>query len=138
MSYPNERIPELVAMLEDDPETDQIVGARTQEKGSHKVLRVPAKWTIRKIAEKLTNTRIPDLNSGLRVFRRDVALPYLRPLPPGFSCVTTITLALLSNQPPIRYVPIQYAPRARVSKFRLVRDPSPYTLQGPRPVMYFP
>lgn len=137
MSYPNERIPELVAMLEDDPETDQIVGARTQEKGSHKALRVPAKWTIRKIAEKLTNTRIPDLNSGLRVFRRDVALPYLRLLPPGFSCVTTITLAFLSNQHPIRYVPIEYATRAGVSKFRFVRDAYRYILQVLRMVMYF-
>lgn len=137
MSYPNERIPELVAMLEDDPETDQIVGARTQEMGTHKALRIPAKWTIRKIAEKLTNTRIPDLNSGLRVFRREVALPYLRLLPPGFSCVTTITLAFLSNQHPIRYVPVEYATRAGVSKFRFVRDAYRYVLQVLRMVMYF-
>ena len=75
-------------------------------------LRVPAKWLIRKIAEWLTNQQIPDLNSGLRAFRREVALPYLRLLPPGFSCVTTITLAFLSNQHDIRYVPIDYAKRA--------------------------
>ena len=137
MSYPNERIPEFVAMLEDDPETDQVVGARTQERGSHRALRVPAKWVIRKIAEKLTNTRIPDLNSGLRAFRREVALPYLRLLPPGFSCVTTITLAFLSNQHPLRYVPIEYATRAGVSKFRFVRDAYRYILQVLRMVMYF-
>lgn len=137
MSYPNDRIPELVAMLEAAPEIDQIVGARAQEMGSHKALRVPAKWAIRKIAEKLTNTRIPDLNSGLRVFRRDVALPYLRLLPPGFSCVTTITLAFLSNQHPIRYVPIEYATRAGTSKFRFVRDAYRYILQVLRMVMYF-
>ena len=29
MTYPSERIPELVAMLEDDPDADQVVGART-------------------------------------------------------------------------------------------------------------
>ncbi|WP_285731489.1 glycosyltransferase family 2 protein [Nocardiopsis sp. ATB16-24] len=137
MSYPNERIPELVAMLDADPETDQIVGARTQEMGSHRVLRVPAKWVIRKIAELLTNTRIPDLNSGLRVFRRDVARPYLRLLPPGFSCVTTLTLAFLSNQHPVRYVPIEYAKRAGKSKFRFVGDAYRYVLQVLRMVMYF-
>lgn len=137
MSYPNERIPELVAMLDADPETDQIVGARTQEMGSHRVLRVPAKWVIRKIAELLTNTRIPDLNSGLRVFRRDVARPYLRLLPPGFSCVTTLTLAFLSNQHPVRYVPIEYAKRAGRSKFRFVGDAYRYVLQVLRMVMYF-
>ncbi len=137
MSYPNERIPELVGMLEEDPETDQVVGARTQEMGSHKALRVPAKWVIRKIAERLTNTRIPDLNSGLRVFRRDIARPYLRLLPPGFSCVTTITLAFLSNQHPVRYVPIEYAKRAGTSKFHFVGDAYRYILQVLRMVMYF-
>ncbi len=66
------------SMLLDDPSYDQVVGARTTEEGTHKWLRVPAKWFIRKIAERLTNQRIPDLNSGLRAFRREVALPYLR------------------------------------------------------------
>ncbi|WP_017613539.1 glycosyltransferase family 2 protein [Nocardiopsis salina] len=137
MSYPNERIPELVRMLDADPETDQIVGARTTETGSHKALRVPAKWMIRKFAEGLTRTRIPDLNSGLRVFRRDVARPYLRLLPPGFSCVTTITLAFLSNQHPVRYVSIEYAKRAGRSKFHFVSDAYRYILQVLRMVMFF-
>src|SRR6185437_12014412 len=100
-------------------------------------LRVPAKWFIRKLAEVLTNAQIPDLNSGLRAFRRQVALPYLRLLPPGFSCVTTITIAFLSNQHEVRYVPIDYAKRAGTSKFRFVRDAYRYILQVLRMVMYF-
>ncbi|RKS05391.1 glycosyltransferase involved in cell wall biosynthesis [Nocardiopsis sp. Huas11] len=137
MSYPNERIPELVSILDEEPGVDQVVGARTQEMGTHKMLRVPAKWAIRKVAESLTNTRIPDLNSGLRVFRREVARPYLRLLPPGFSCVTTITLAFLSNQHTVKYVPIEYAKRAGTSKFHFVRDAYRYILQVLRMVMYF-
>ncbi len=101
MTYENERIPELVRMLRDDASYDQVVGARTTEEGTHKWARVPAKWLIRKIAEWLTNQRIPDLNSGLRAFRRDVSLPYLRLLPAGFSCVTTITIAF--RQQPARH-----------------------------------
>jgi glycosyltransferase involved in cell wall biosynthesis len=137
MTYPNERIPELVRILRDDESYDQVVGARTTEEGSHKILRVPAKWLIRKVAERLSNQRIPDLNSGLRAFRRSVALPYLRLLPPGFSCVTTITLAFLSNQHDIRYVDIDYAKRAGTSKFHFVRDAYRYILQVLRMVMYF-
>jgi hypothetical protein len=114
-----------------------VVGARTSEEGTHKLLRVPAKWLIRKIAERLTNERIPDLNSGLRAFRRSVALPYLRLLPPGFSCVTTITLAFLSNQHDILYVPIDYAKRSGASKFHFVKDAYRYILQVVRMVMYF-
>ena len=137
MSYPNERIPELVAMLAADPGIDQVVGARTSEEGTYKLLRVPAKWFIRKLAERLTGEQIPDLNSGLRVMRRDVAWPYLRLLPPGFSCVTTITIAFLSNQHDVRYVPIEYAKRAGRSKFHFAKDAYRYILQVLRMVMYF-
>jgi len=137
MSYPNERIPELVKMLDADPVVDQVVGARTTEAGRHKVLRVPAKWFIRKLAEHLVNAEIPDLNSGLRAFRREVARPYLRLLPPGFSCVTTITLAFLSNEHEVRYVPVEYAKRAGESKFHFFSDAYRYILQVLRMVMYF-
>jgi hypothetical protein len=101
------------------------------------LLRVPAKWVIRRIAERLSSTKIPDLNSGLRAFRRDASLPYLRLLPPGFSCVTTITLAFLSNQHNVDYVPIEYAARAGTSKFHFTRDAYRYILQVLRMIMYF-
>jgi glycosyltransferase involved in cell wall biosynthesis len=137
MTYPNERIPELVRLLETDPAVDQVVGARTSEQGTHKLFRVPAKWLIRKVAERLTGETIPDLNSGLRAFRRQVALPYLRLLPPGFSCVTTITMAFLHNQHQVRYVPIDYAKRSGSSKFHFASDAYRYILQVLRMVMYF-
>jgi glycosyltransferase involved in cell wall biosynthesis len=136
MTYPNELIPELVREL-DDENYDQVVGARKTEAGTYKFFRVPAKWAIRRLASYLTNTPIPDLNSGLRAFRRTVAAPYLRLLPPGFSCVTTITLAFLSNGHPIRYVPIDYFKRAGKSKFHPFRDAYNYIIQVFRMVMYF-
>ena len=137
LTYPNERIPEFVSMLDDQPEIDQVVGARTSEEGSLKIFRVPAKWFVRKLAERLVNSQIPDLNSGFRAFRRQVALPYLRLLPPGVSCVTTITLAFLSNEHEVRYVPIEYAKRAGRSKFHFFSDAYKYLLQVLRMVMYF-
>jgi glycosyltransferase involved in cell wall biosynthesis len=137
MTYENERIPELVRILVEDDSYDQVVGARTTEEGTHKWARVPAKWFIRKVAERLTKQQIPDLNSGLRAFRREVSLPYLRLLPSGFSCVTTITLAFLSNQHDIKYVPTSYAKREGQSKFHFLRDAYRYILQVLRMVVYF-
>ena len=137
MSYPNERIPEFVRHLERHREVDQVVGARTSEEGTHKWARVPAKWFIRMLAGLLCGMRIPDLNSGLRAFRREVSLPYLRLLPPGFSCVTTLTLSFLSNQHVVDYVPIDYAERAGRSKFHPFRDAYRYLMQVLRMVMYF-
>jgi glycosyltransferase involved in cell wall biosynthesis len=135
MTYPNELIPDLVRQLDDG--YDQVVGARKTEAGTYKFFRVPAKWAIRRLAAYLTNTPIPDLNSGLRAFKRDVAKPYLRLLPPGFSCVTTITLAFLSNGHQIKYVPIDYFKRAGRSKFHPFKDAYNYIIQVLRMVMYF-
>jgi glycosyltransferase involved in cell wall biosynthesis len=135
MTYPNELIPELVRELDDG--YDQVVGARRTEEGTLKFFRVPAKWAIRRLASYLTNTPIPDLNSGLRAFKREVAKPYLRLLPAGFSCVTTITLAFLSNGHPIKYVPIDYFKRAGRSKFHPFKDAYNYIIQVLRMVMYF-
>jgi len=137
MTYPNERIAEFVRILDEDPSCDQVVGARTAEQGTHRQARIVAKWTIRKLAERLTGTVIPDLNSGFRAFRRCTALSYLHLLPPGFSCVTTITLAFLADQHVVRYVPVTYAPRAGRSKFRIVRDAYRYILQVLAVTMYF-
>jgi glycosyltransferase involved in cell wall biosynthesis len=135
LSYPNQRIPELVGLV--DATYRQVVGARTSEAGSARLLRVPAKWLIRRLAAYLADTPIPDLNSGLRCFDRATAAPYLRLLPAGFSCVTTITLAFLCNGHPIRYVPVDYQRRAGRSKFRPIHDAYGYLLQVLRMVMYF-
>jgi polyisoprenyl-phosphate glycosyltransferase len=66
-----------------------------------------------------------------------VAEPYLRLLPAGFSCVTTITLAFLSNGHPVKYLPVDYFKRAGRSKFHPLRDAYNYVLQVLRMVMYF-
>jgi glycosyltransferase involved in cell wall biosynthesis len=126
MSYPNEQIPELVRELAG---YDQVVGARTSEEGTHKAARVPAKWAIRRLAEYLSRTEIPDLNSGFRAFRRDVALQFLNIVPDGFSHVTTLTMAFLSNGYSIKYIDIPYGKRAGKSKFHWWTDTRRYLLQ---------
>jgi glycosyltransferase involved in cell wall biosynthesis len=128
MTYPNERIPELVRELDG---YDQVVGHRTSEQGTQafKALRVPAKWFIRRLAQFLMEQPIPDLNSGFRAFRRDVALQYLHLFPAGFSHVTTITMSFMANGYSVKYVPIEYAERAGTSKFHWFRDTRRYLNQ---------
>ncbi len=126
MTYPNDEIPQIVKELDG---FDHVVGARRTEEGTVRILRVPAKWFIRKLASYLTDTDIKDLNSGLRAFRRDVAMQYVHHLPAGFSCVTTLTMSFLSNGYSVKYVPIDYFPRAGTSKFHWWRDTKRYLLQ---------
>ena len=134
MTYPNDKIAELVDSMDG---FDHAVGARTTEEGTLKFLRAPAKWFIRLIAQILAGRRIPDLNSGFRAFRRDVAGQYLHLLPDGFSCVTTLTLSFLSNGYTVNYVDIPYAERAGVSKFHWWTDTRKYLLQVVRMVLMF-
>jgi glycosyltransferase involved in cell wall biosynthesis len=134
MTYPNDEIPSLVESLEG---YDQVVGARTSEQGTAKFFRVPAKWFIRRLAGYLVQRPIPDLNSGFRAFRRDVADQFLHLLPPGFSCVTTITMAFLSNGYSVRYIPIEYQKRAGTSKFHWRRDTMRYLAQVVRLVLSY-
>jgi glycosyltransferase involved in cell wall biosynthesis len=134
MTYPNDTIPQLVKELDG---YDQVVGARKSEEGTVKALRVPAKWLIRRLASFLTKTPIPDLNSGFRAFRTNVARQYLNQLPVGFSCVTTITMTFLANGYSVKYVPIEYAKRAGTSKFHWWSDTRRYATQVVRMILSY-
>jgi glycosyltransferase involved in cell wall biosynthesis len=134
MTYPNDTIPRLVKELDG---YDQVVGARTSEQGTMKGLRVPAKWFIRRLASFLTRTKIPDLNSGFRAFRTDVARQYVRHLPAGFSCVTTMTMTFLANGYSVKYIPIDYQKRAGESKFHPVKDTRRYGTQVVRMILSY-
>ena len=134
MTYPNDEMPELLDNLDG---YDQVVGARRTEEGTVKFLRKPAKWFIRRLASYLTGVKIPDLNSGFRAMRRDVALQFLYLLPVGFSCVTTITMAFLSNGYAVKYYDIDYFPREGSSKFHWWKDTRRYLLQVVRMVLSY-
>ena len=126
MTYPNERIPELVAALAGH---DQVVGARRTEAGTMKLLRRPAKWLIRRLASYLTGVKIPDLNSGFRAFRREVGEQFYHLLPKGFSCVTTLSMTFLTNGYSVAYIPIDYGARRGSSKFHWWRDTRRFLIQ---------
>jgi len=133
-TYAAESIPELLAHF---PAYDQVNGARTSEQGTLPWLRRPAKWLIRKLACYLTGHKIPDLNTGLKAFKREEMLHWLWVVPDGFSCVTTMTLAFLTNGYAVKYVPTPYKPRIGRSKFHPVKDSLAYLGTVLRMVLYF-
>jgi glycosyltransferase involved in cell wall biosynthesis len=133
-TYPNERIPELVAGL---GEHHMVVGARTGQKVHIPLLRRPAKRALNSLANYLSETRIPDLNSGLRAFRREEALRFLDILPSGFSFTTTITLAMHVNDLLVLYVPIDYHARKGQSKIRPIQDTLNFLSLIVRTILYF-
>ncbi|MGC3990947.1 MAG: glycosyltransferase family 2 protein [Chthoniobacteraceae bacterium] len=114
-TYPLEDIPKLCA---DATTYDMVVGARTGDVVQIPLIRRPGKWIITRLAEYLSQQDIPDLNSGLRVFRKDVALRFLTLYPDGFSFTTTITLSMLTNHYRVKFVPINYHRRIGKSSIK--------------------
>ena len=120
-TYPNEKIPRLVSQLIEN-DLDMIVGARTGKNVKIPLLRKPAKWTIGKLANFVTNQKIPDINSGLRIFKKSSFIPFQYIVPDGFSFTTTITLGMLSGGYKVEFIPINYFQRLGKSKIRPIRD----------------
>jgi glycosyltransferase involved in cell wall biosynthesis len=120
-TYPSKVIPDLVNItLENN--NDMTVGARVGQDVSIPMLRRPAKWFISKLAQYVASRPILDVNSGLRIFKREIVLRFFNALPDGFSFTTTITLGMLINNYKIGYLPINYRPRIGRSKIRPLRD----------------
>jgi hypothetical protein len=114
-----------------------VVGARATDDVVYPLNRKIAKFFLRQYASWIVGRPIPDINSGLRVMRRSVVEKFLYILPDGFSFTTTITLAMMTNQYEVRYLPIGYAPRVGRSKIRPIKDTLNFLQLILRTGMYF-
>lgn len=105
-SYPISQVPLL---LEHMREYDMIVGSR--DRMNVPLMRKPAKWFIRRIVNFVSARPVPDENSGMRVFRREMAMEFFNLFPNGFSFTITITLASITKGHTVKFVPIDYHKR---------------------------
>ena len=105
---------------------DMVVGARNQD--SHQpLIRRPGKFILRWFANTLAGVIIPDLNSGLRIFKRETILKYLHLMPNGFSFSTTSTFAMLKSNRRMKWIPITVKRRVGKSTVRQLKH-GPQTL----------
>ncbi len=135
-TYPCESIPELFKVTVEG-NYDMVVGARTKENAQIPKIRRLGKWVISRLANYLCERRIPDLNSGFRIMKKEIIEKYLHILPNGFSFTTTITLAMITNNYSVSYVPINYHKREGKSKIRPIKDTLNFILLIIRTIMYF-
>ncbi len=118
-TYPIDRIPDLLAALED---CDLVVGARRGKNYHGSPAKYVARQIFRLVAQTLTGKSIPDVNSGMRAFRKSTMQPYFPYLCEGFSLPTTMTLACFFTGKAVRYIPIDYHARIGSSKVQIIRD----------------
>ena len=133
-TYPPEELPLLLKNIDTN---DMVVGARTLADAAIPLSRRLPKWFLGQWANYLAERKIPDLNSGMRVFRKSVCARYEGLFPNGFSFTTTITLALECHGYIVKYVPVHYLNRVGKSKIRPFRDTVNFFALVLRVVMYF-
>jgi glycosyltransferase involved in cell wall biosynthesis len=98
---------------------DMVVGARKKMVG----MRAPGKKLLSLVANYLSDVKIPDLNSGFRVFKKSTIRSFLHFCPNGFSFTTTITLAYLREGYSVKYIPIDVEKRiGRASTVAFLQD----------------
>jgi len=133
-TYEERDLPKLMGHMETH---DMVVGARTGKGAKIPLIRRPAKWILNKLANFLTETRIPDLNSGFRIFDKRVAKKFFSILPSSFSFTSTLTMALLTNGYSIKYIESGYKKRKGRSKIRPIHDTVNFFSLIIRTALYF-
>jgi len=118
-SYPPEELKRLTPFAS---RFDMVVGQRGGSHFSGGPFKRAGRWLQLFLVEFTTGTRVPDVNSGLRIFPRDIALNFFDTLCGGFSFTTSITLSMLMLGYTIRFVPITYEARVGTSHVRYYRD----------------
>ncbi len=117
-TYPLDEVPKLYTEYKKG--FDMVVGKRIGYKES--ILKTILRKILKFVVEFAAGRSIPDINSGLRIFKKDTIKEYLPHLCETFSFTTSATLAYMMNGKFVSYVPINYGKRKGKSKVNLMRD----------------
>jgi glycosyltransferase involved in cell wall biosynthesis len=115
----NEHQPQYLQEMVRQIQRDKLAAVLGQRPKSVSVVRGVGKYVIRALARLLKVKSGSDLNCGLRVFRREVILPYLAVLPDSYSASLTSTIILIEQRYPFVFHPIETKPRIGQSKVAL-------------------
>lgn len=113
---------ELPAMIREAELYDMVVASRGGSGGS--IHRNIANQVYNRFASYVSGRKIPDLTSGYRLMRADVAKSLVWLLPNTFSYPTTITMSMLRGGWSVGFHPFQVRPRLGKSHVRLLADGS--------------
>ena len=120
-TYPAERIDEMIEKyIDNDP--CMVVGSREGKGVKIPLQRRPAKYFLRKLASYLCNTNIRDLNSGLRIFKKNFYMENIKLMPTRFSMSSTITILAAMNDYDIFYIKTNYRKRKGKSSISPIKD----------------
>jgi glycosyltransferase involved in cell wall biosynthesis len=131
-TYPNHLFGELIRKAH---EMDMVVGARRWADISS-TRKIP-KRILTLFASFLGGVKIPDLNSGMRIFKKELALQFWNLLPSGFSFTSTITMGALTNDYEVSFYEIDYYKRIGKSSISPIQDTLVFFTLVTRLALYF-
>ncbi len=103
--------------IEGTNQYDLIIGSRQGYQGPF--LRQPGKKLIRLVANYLVESKIPDLNCGMRLLKKEHFLRYKHLFPNNFSLSTTSTLAFIKEGLTVKFLPVTINKRAGKSTLKV-------------------
>lgn len=102
--HPPKEIKELLKYIDN---FDMITGARIKKGYKGPGIRKPGKKILHWVANYLTGVKIPDLNCGFRIVKKELISKFMHLMPSGFSFSTTSTLAFLKEGLNVKFVPVE-------------------------------
>jgi glycosyltransferase involved in cell wall biosynthesis len=95
-----------------DNDADMIIGSRKGQKDST-LLRRTGKMLIRVVARTMMKISVYDINSGMKIYRTELAKRYLNLCPDGMAYSDIIALVFINNRHLVLEEPIEINPRER-------------------------
>lgn len=134
-SHPPHQITDLIKFSD---EYDLIVGARIGKKAHDTIFRKTGRRIVTSFAQYISKAQIPDINSGFRLFKKELAKKFWHLFPEGFSFSTTLTVASHVGRYAVKYVPIEsYKRQAGKSGIKPIQDMAGFLNIVTRLAIYF-
>ncbi|HEY8270758.1 MAG TPA: glycosyltransferase family 2 protein [Pseudobdellovibrionaceae bacterium] len=116
-TYPIERFHEFMSYAE---KYDMVIGKRPWK--DIPLIRRPAKMILHKFACFMAGAEVEDLNTGMRIFRKEIVLRYKGLFPKRFSFTSTLTMIHATSGQRVKAIDIDYAKRVGSSSIRPIAD----------------
>lgn len=120
LTYPASAIPGLLEEYKRG--NDMVVGQRTGEHYRESAFKAPLRRVLQWLVEYAAGRKVPDANSGLRIFSQKTILDHLPHLCDTFSFTTSMTIAYMLTGKFVTYVPISYEARVGSTHVKLLKD----------------
>lgn len=133
-TYPPSALPQLVHAAEGN---DMVIAARNGDNVHINKLNKLAKVILRGLIFCLSGKRVHDFNSGLRIFKKSLAIQYWAIFPDRFSFTTTLTTAAAIEGLKTSSISIDYNKRTGSSSIKPIQDFLNFVFLILRLVVYF-